>query len=395
MYKKSSSLQHQSKGNKRKRIGIFLLRTAIALGCTCVFYFFLHTLVDRTNPVLNKIKDLQLSDLAFAYGRGTVPQDTDIVLINCTVDSRAEIAEKLRVAAAAKPKVIGVDIVFSQEYADGDTSLRKVLEENRDIVVLARDIGGKQKVDTAIYNGNFHVGYIYSQDDLLATKRYYLPYYEKYTGIRHHDGELWALPTAMWHRWSYLSNNKKIPDSLKFKEKLIINYKKSQQRSRYKVYYDTDSITKDSIFLQDKFVIMGGWDTTSMIDKHYTPLNGHLGRSWPDMNGTEYHAQVLSMLYKGERISEPHCSIRFILISILSMIWILFLDKVHYSKKLAPLDHLVAELTICIFTILALVVSVVCLNQNIKIEPVAYIVPVYITGLFRNVFKYFYKAQNH
>lgn len=394
MYKKSSSPQGQSKADKKKRIGVLLLRTAIALGCTCLFYAFLHTFVDRTNPVLNKIKDLQLSDLAFAYGRGTVPQDTNIVLVNCTYDSRPEIALKLNAVAASYPKVIGVDIIFSQHNADNDTTLYVALQRHKDILVIARDIGGKDAVDTAIYKGELHTGYVYLHDDMLATKREYQPYYEKYTGIRKHDGELWALPTAMLRK-HYLGKKVEMPGNLNLKGKLIIDYRKPEKKSRYKVYYDVDSILKDRSFLKGKYVIVGGWDSTSIIDKHYTPLNGHLGRSWPDMNGTEYHAQVLSMLIEQKRISEPHILIRCVLIAFLSLFWILFLDWVHHSKKFAPLDHLVAELTICILTMLALVVSVVWLNQNIKIEPVQYIVPIYITGLFRNVAYYFVKTENH
>ncbi|MBZ0097500.1 MAG: CHASE2 domain-containing protein, partial [Taibaiella sp.] len=337
-------------------------------------------------PILNKIEDLELSDLAFAHGRSKVLMDTNIVIVNCRGDDRHAIAEKITLTDSCRAKVIAIDIIFDNREDSGTAALQKALFAIGDRVVMARDTSERVAIDTAIYRGHVAYGYMSLKENLLKTKREFVPYVPLYK-----DTVVPAFATAILQKY-----NASLLDTVDSTEPLLINFRQSHSDTRYLVLNTVDDIRNFRNSIAGAIVILGAWDSASLEDRHYTPLNGHLGRSWPDMNGAEYHAQVLSMFIDNDFLSQPKKPGKFVAILLLSIIWIWYIGILHQKPKVKYLDHFLAELSICGLTVISIGISVLWLNSsNHKIEPLDYLVPVYISGLFSGVACYFYNCKSH
>lgn len=369
----------------------FLLQVAVALACVAAFYVTLHKFVDRSSPVLNKITDMQFSDLAFVHGRSKVSMDNRIVIVNCIEDGRKGIAEKIAKIDSCGARVIGVDIVFTAREDTNTSVLRSVLDTLKAKVVLARHTDERRILDTAVYDSTFTYGYLSLLENRLETKREFHPW----LAITKDSSE--GVDKGLAFAAAVL----KVYDSGKFKlllqegENIYINYKKPHADSRYRIIHTLAEIRDAKKEIMDRIVIVGAWDSLSLEDRHYTPLNGHLGRSWPDMNGTEYHGQVLSMALDADYLKTPYKLVKYLLIFIFSMGWIAYVKWLH--KKMGNVDHFLAELTVCLVTLVAVVISSFCLdNFDLLVEPLDYLIPMYLSGLFHRVIHYYYKhAKSH
>lgn len=349
----------------------------------CLFILLLlHTILsgpfhvfEGLNPVISKLNDLELSDLNFSYAHKKTEVDTNIIIINCLKDDRGMIADKLAKACSSGAAVVGLDIIFSNKSDTNDIRLRDcILKYKRQIVLAKLDDPTQEMMKFPLYemvnnadSAPVNYGGLLTEN-VLKIKRHYHPFLKV-------DGDTMASFTTEVIRRSSFAPKLDIAveiDSFN----TVINYRNSAYGTmRYEVY---DSIP---VNVKDKIVLFGGWDSTTILDRHFTPLNPELGRSFPDMNGVEYHAQALSTMIANDHIYEIPTYLTIILIIVLVFISVWLSEYFHYKSSATA--HLKMELItlIGLLPMLLLTSWYLLEYRHIKLEPKYYIVPIILLGL--------------
>jgi CHASE2 domain-containing sensor protein len=299
------------------------------------------------DPIGQAIGDMELSDIAFSQIReGEPTPDLDVTIVNIGFLSRGEIGDEIRNIVKYKPKVIGLDIIFScpgtrdsincpQAFNAENTfkfsSAIAEAEAQGVKVVMAEKLhqtkGLVEKYgDVALYDSiehtdeelrlNSYEGYVNldtdagHQEDLKSCRRVN-PSIEV-AGQRHlaFSAKIAMLYDSM-RATKFLARNK---------ETEIINYRgntpdlygASTYSGRYQfldVEQALDTNSFDPSMIKDKIVIFGfhgeTLDDRSWEDKFFTPLNeNYAGKTRPDMYGVVVHANVVSMILKEDFVNE-------------------------------------------------------------------------------------------
>lgn len=375
-----------------KRIVAVVANTIVSLACTYVFYITLHTLIDRVHPALNKNNDFQLSDLSFAYGQMPLGEDDNIVIANCNGDNRQGIADKIHKLDSAGAKVIGVDITFLAEYATSDSGkLYKELREHESKLILVKNYNRDyqpHEIDEQLYKFDFRYGYISFDKNKYATRRLFEPSYI----LTGYNIPVFSFPVAVYQKYTGYSD-KVILETIG--NHRIINYRRAVDNShRYKIINSSAEITREDIY--GKIVLLGGIDTSSILDMHFTPLNRSMGKSFPDMSGVEHHAQVISMLINKDFVTELPRGVYLIMIFIFTFILFVIKGFFHSKERTKPFAHFISEIIVCVFALLLIVISGVMLEYfKVRLEPVSIVVPVFVSLLFDEVIHLFIKSHKH
>ena len=94
-------------------IGLFALLAAIIPG------------IDMFEPISRALTDVTITDIHYASMRDAKPVGNDKILIVDTSDSdRAEIADAIENAAKGGASVIGIDVIFSDNDVNPDSTLK-------------------------------------------------------------------------------------------------------------------------------------------------------------------------------------------------------------------------------------------------------------------------------
>lgn len=370
-----------------------LLKTLFCLLCLFFFGIILHKLThkyERLSVAADKIEDTRLSDLFFAYMNEQTVMDTNIIIINCRNDDRKHIAWKADRACKAGAKAVGFDIEFSLP-ADSldDIQLAEVINSNSKIVMA--DVGSKadaEKPRLAFYNrlsASVQYGSL-PQENRLEIKRYFKPFEE---GRRNHELPF-AMAVAKAAGYTYPGLISRHPEKdpedcevIKFKQTI-------SGMPRYRVYYD---IPPDSE-MSGKIVLLGGYDTSSIDDKHFTPLNGILGRSLPDMYGVEYQAHIISMLIadsgtgsSNEYVDEASVATRYLLVTIVLFFCILLFNYIHHKFK--HTGHFLNEIiTVALIgPVLFYVFGYMFKRWHYLLEPNYFIIPIFFSIMFLSLYE--------
>jgi CHASE2 domain-containing sensor protein len=300
-------------------------------------------LFNAFDPLGKALGDMELTDIAFSQIREDPKIDTSIVIVNIGYLSRAQIGQQIMNLSRCKPKVIGLDILFTCDWLK-DSILCPQAYDTLSNMIFAQAVSGTERMvlgkkllqsdsllkasgDIDIYDSVLHTydplrknafeGFVNlitiadHQEDLKAC-RSFNPKMKMVNG----DVEL-AFSTKM----------ALIFDSVKTKKFLsrdndeeIINYRgnivdwhgASSYPGRYPVLdweqaLDTTQFVPEMI--RDKIVIMGflGSDLrdTSWDDKFFTPLNKiYAGRGRPDMYGIVVHANIISMILSEDYVDQ-------------------------------------------------------------------------------------------
>lgn len=368
------------------KVTIFCLAIVQLLALSS-YVHYVHEFMLRISPLGNKSSDFELTDLYFAYQQKGVPPDTNIFIVNCHNDNRDAIAEKIKSIERHNPAVIGLDIIFSKELPVKESrNLAGTIASFGHNIVLAKNIEDctadlafslllKENIDSIGKQVDY--GYVV-RDNLQETKRSFKPYFDEKKNKP-------SFPVAL-----YQKAGKMVDESVLAKlsdENRLINYKKPLEGGfRYFILDDVPDMSDFS--LEGKIIILGGWDSTSMIDKHYTPLSGYIGRCPPDMNGSEYHAQVISMLINDDLLTKVPKLVLYLIIFLFAYLFVYVFELIHNSPKLADFHHLFIEILLFLVAspVLLLLSFFLLRYCDIKLEPTNIILPVIFCGLFHSLY---------
>jgi len=299
----------------------------VTLGvCVAVgLLFFLPSNLTFLSPVAQALEDLDLTDMVFTEFRDDSHAffDSNIVIVNIGRRSREEIAQEIRTIAKYKPKAIGIDAFFRKPKDPlGDSLLADAIRSAGNVVLVSKvsyvtadsvDVARADQIfDTlelsaSVFASSAKHGYanlVVDQEEAFMTCRE-VTFSERYKG-----GVEESFPVVL----SGLVNPHARDRALRRGNATeVVNYR-GNLSSFFSI--DTDlamDSTADLSFVKDKIVLMGylgpTFDERSLEDAFFTPLNPqYVGRSYPDMYGIVVHANVLSMILRGDFIDKMNVS---------------------------------------------------------------------------------------
>jgi CHASE2 domain-containing sensor protein len=345
---------------------------------------------EKLNPLTNKVEDFELSDLCFAFGHRQVDEDTAIIIFREDSVANDKMSEELSQIERFQARSVAIDLVFNSYDSVRDNRLIDTINKYKKNIVLAASVEPSQKIDTRYHdfynamagrndgNGSYNWGYLKSEGE-MQTHRYFEPYLQIGSG-KMPSFELSVLELT---DTKYLDSIQK-----RGNEKELINYHRGfHGHPRYHVF---DSFPPDSASVTGKIVLIGSMDTNSVADRYYSPLNKYIGRSYPDMDGVEYHAQILSMIIANDFIDEESTPIKYLLLFICNYICMFLFS---WAMKFHNLYHLLTEVfLIAILVPLSLTICLLLLNDfHLMLEPVTYIVPIFFSGVALHFYEPFVK----
>jgi len=289
------------------------------------------------DPFERAFLDFQYTDIFYSQiKKKQLVLDTNIVLVNIGDNNRQEIAREIEIIQSYKPKVIGLDIIFRNNGdTAGNAGLNKIISTAPNIV-LARQIvfqdGVPTHLDTtanlfkAIHTG--HVNFP-GQNQRSSTIREFQPI------IQVGDELIPAFTIEIIKQY-----NPEVIEILikRGYNREIINYSGTLQSFPYINETEIISQVTGLEVIKDKIVLLGYFNTGrsfSFEDKYFTPFNEELsGRSWPDMYGIVIHANILSMIIRGDYIYQPPVFLERIITFIISYLFLLFFIYLLKWKEL-------------------------------------------------------------
>ncbi len=329
---------------------------------------------DAFDPLGQALGDMELTDITFSQIREDPPMDTNIIIVNIGYLSRAEIAQQILNIVQHKPRVIGLDIIFSCDWK-GDS-----LE-----CPQAYDTLGNQFFAYAIQQAS-QTGSVVMAHKLQQSKKLI----EKYGDIDVYDSIEHTYPTLMPGAYEGFVNLEteaahqedlkscrtfnpqinvngrrelafsvmisKLYDSVKTNRFLsrnnyreVINYRgnivdwygASNYAGRY-IVLDWDQALDTTRFVgelfKDKIVLFGflGADLkdTSWDDKFFTPLNKkYAGKARPDMYGVVVHANIISMILNEDYIEVLQNWQEILIAVVLCFLNVMFFVWIEWDEK--------------------------------------------------------------
>lgn len=295
---------------------------------------------DAFDPLGQALGDMELTDIAFSQIRKDPPMDTNIVIVNIGYLSRAQIGQQIINLSKHKPKVIGLDIIFSCDWLQDSTICPQAYDTMGNMyfayavqqagnVVMAHKLQQTKKLikefgDIDVYDSIEHTypnlmpgayeGFVNleteaaHQEDLKACRRF-----NPQMMVNGQRELAFSVKMAMIYdsvRTNRFLARDKPTEVINYKGNIVDWHEASNYAGRYFVL-DWDQALDTTQFvgemIKDKIVIMGflGGDLTdtSWDDKFFTPLNKkYAGKARPDMYGVVVHANIVSMILEEDYI---------------------------------------------------------------------------------------------
>jgi CHASE2 domain-containing sensor protein len=300
-------------------------------------------LFNAFDPIGQAVGDMELADIAFSRLREEPAIDENIVIVNIGKLSRAGIAQQIMNISACKPKVIGLDIIFSCDRGIRDSincpaaydtlgnQLFAMAAEGAPNLVMAQKLWQSSHLvdslgDSQIYDSlehtdpellrSPHEGFVNletdaeDQEDLKSCRRF-----NPIINVNGRPELAFSVKMASLYDSSKVAKllaREKYSEVINYRGNIVDWFGASTYAGRYAVL-DVDQALDTTMFvpamLKDKIVIMGflGEDLTdtSWDDKFFTPLNkNYAGKSRPDMYGVVVHANIVSMILAEDYIDE-------------------------------------------------------------------------------------------
>lgn len=342
-----------------------LILVFLVMGAFAFFPFNTHLL----DPLKHGLKDFDLMDLVYGKLKDPDPNQiaNEIIIVNVgsSARTRGEIAEDLRIVKKYNPKVIGFDVIFSEEKnATDDSLLRSELENSPNIVLGAYlsnpNKEGFEHIDSSgILSPMAHkIGFTnFVSADELSTIRMFAPYSKL-------NGKEISSFSAKVLEHSHPAREKELRE--RGKEIELIDYR---FRNENFVIIDPEELrdsSRDFSFIKDKVVLFGfvGTDknTKVMEDIFFTPLNEKFsGKSSPDMYGVIIHANIIYMLMDQRYIDKMPQWLSILLAVIIAYLHIVFFIKYYVEKHIWY--HLFAKVVQIITSILFVYLAIWILDD--------------------------------
>jgi CHASE2 domain-containing sensor protein len=284
-------------------------------------------------PVTDALADVRLSDFYFSRLRTAEPPDSQIAIVNIGRMSRAKIAHTIERIAATQPKVIGVDAFFrSLREPTGDSLLAAALHRHSAQIVLVNELSDYDPATDrfrAVLRSHpqFSEGLTQAYANVSAAPE--SPFTIRSISPAQPVGDtiMPSFALALAERVDPAAA-KRCLDRANAQE--LINWRGSHT-SFY--FVDTAAVLDSSdalTVLKGKIVLLAFVDlidrTRSLEDNYFTPLNERfVGKAYPDMYGIVIHANMLSMILRGQYVSHESELLGILLASALAYAFVAFL----------------------------------------------------------------------
>lgn len=390
---------HAMKKKLHKKSGRleYLILNLFIFGGIGLLSFLLFN-VSVFNPFTQAFRDFTITDLYYSQvSNQNKIYNGPLVLVNVEKKERAEIAFLLERLQEGHPRVIGLDIIFRERKKDtaADIMLKEVFAKYNNIVFPY--IAGDDDLLTETRNNEFFKVRsnafinVLGADPKFSTIRYYYPVYNNKPHFTTAMMKLYDPSRA-----DVLFN--------KGQHKTEIRYYGNLQNFNYYTLDEVMDLAFDTAVLKDKIVLLGymGREDGSISsldeDRLFTPLNPRLsGRSYPDMYGAVFHANVIRMALDKDYIYTFPTWLNLVLAFVLT--WLLLPVFVKWYVHRPLWYHLwlvLAQLGLSIFFVFLTIVFYTW--ANIKIEPASLLVAILFMGdfllFYHHIIKYFKHKLN-
>jgi len=324
---------------KRQILKEALVATLVILGAVYLVSF-VPLKFELAKPIKQEFGDFDVYDLVFSgKHKENLPRDTSIVLVQVG-NTRDEIAQQIHILRDLEPKVIALDVVFENpREPDSDTLLINEILQTPNLVLASRLIWDSTAEEIRPQSSFFvndslkqREGYINFSGEEYSVVRMFTPSVQ----IDKQPLECFAsriAQAAYPNEWQKLKNREQNIE--------VIDYSKNDN-SFLKLNLN-DLVEYDKPQLKEKIknsVVLIGFFTRQgplvMEDLHFTPMNERIsGKSYPDTYGLQIHANILTMIKRGEY---PYLLSHFwayCIAGILSFLLLLFV-LAHHMKNPHP-----------------------------------------------------------
>lgn len=390
---------------------------------------------DIFSPIAKAFGDFKLTDVVFSHLRENPGVDNRIVMVNIGNQPRDTIAKMVEIIAQDKPKVVGIDVFFrSRKGWESDSALATAFSKLDNLILVSElhENPDSIKIDSMslsnpLFMAHAEPGFadmISEGKDVFKTSRDCIikdqvpqPTYEKEVIRIMKDTIIDGKPDQV-EADSVIYHFKEYKDTLFYSfpvkiasiyapEKVktllernndteIINYqgnidtRKAGVSSNSKIVFsalDWFQVTNKEFepgTFKDKIVIMGFmgdyFGEPTLTDIFFTPLNyEYIGKANPDMFGVVIHANIVSMILKGEYIDEMPFWPNFILSLILVFLNVWFFSYLYFRTE-EWYDGLSLLLTLAEILVLMIIVVMVFNYYNYKIDITFASVALLLTG---------------
>jgi CHASE2 domain-containing sensor protein len=348
------------------------------------------------DPIANAVSDFDVYDIVYSKLRDEPKVDTNIVLVNLSNLSRAEISRQVNIINSFNPKVVGIDAIFQEEKEFfSDSLLADAFSKCRNLVLVSKLDKYREESDVydtllssiEIFNKYASNGFAnLPNDDKVSfrTIREFKPV-SKTNGAK---VKSFAVKIAEIYNPEALQALNKRDNEI---EK--INYVGNYNKFYYIDAYQVLSGESDISFIKDKIVLMGfmgrSLNDKTFEDIYFTPLNErYAGKAFPDMYGVVIHANIISMILSKcyVAIMPQWLSIVFALILSYISAYIIFNLKIKYNDWFSALS----KLYILIISLLNLFIGVMVLHYfNYRINLTLALAVVVISNTIVEIYKSF------
>jgi len=339
------------------------------------------------DPIKMALQDFDYNDLAYSkFNKNANPSiDTSIVVVNIGEADRTAIASMIQSVSAAKPAVIGVDILFNEPKDSFSDSLLLTAFNTDNKIVLAYNLKVEDdQVSSSgfLYHNVASKGFANFVGEEGGSIRFVAPFYksndETYESFA-------AAVSQKAHPSAY--------DALKKRNKVTETVNYTRSAGDY-IVVDGETILKDSNFnhtiFKNKVVLMGfiSGSQYSLEDKHFTPLNKKsVGKTIPDMEGIFIHANIIQMVKNADYIKNSSAWINWMIAALLG--WLHMSLFISYFIEKHIWFHLVAKIAQVLSAILFIYLGLLFYYKwDIRIN----LTPTFIAIILAVDVLYFYEA---
>ncbi len=362
-----------------KRDSIFAtIAVFLVLGMLSLIPVNMHVL----SPSHVAAYDFDYNDLAFSQfnKNRNAGVDERIVIVNIEKATRADLAFMLQKLKLAKPKVIGMDVLFTELMEPGGDSLLTASIASVPNLVLCKrlDVQGEKLVATGVFAKyaahNGHANFVGEEGGVI---RYFSPFEEE-AGRRDTS---FSAAVAELYRPATVEQLEK-----RGKELEQINYRRTA--GQYLVV-NKDDLLNDKLkagALKDKIVLVGIINKSEydIEDRHFTPMNKNfIGKSLPDMNGVVINANIISMILDQDYIHVAPSWFNWLLAFLLG--WFHIAIFIHYYVDRHNWFHLAAKIAQLISAILFIYIGLLLFikfNWKVNFTPTLLIIILSVDVLY-------------
>ncbi|MDH5380695.1 MAG: CHASE2 domain-containing protein [Cyclobacteriaceae bacterium] len=309
------------------------------------------------DPIGQALSDMEMTDLVFSQLREEPEIDTNVVVINIGNLPRSGIGHQLNIINQYHPAVVAFDFDFLDlhpEDPEGDSILASAISNTKKLVMISKLLQTDSLFEASpgidLYDSmSFSAPYLSQgvtfafanleteaeyQDDFKACRAF--------PPQRDVNGKLYnAFALEIANQYNPKTAEKLISRG---KDWETINYRGNVVdffgRTNYPTSYyalDWDQVLNEEFapeMIKDKIVIFGflgeSFFDTSWDDKFFTPLNkNYAGKTNPDMYGAVIHANIVSMILKGDYVDTWNESIGFIVGFLVCFLNVVFFSWIY------------------------------------------------------------------